>query len=511
MAVSAPAGRRLMIGFTGTTVTEGLRRVLLETGAGGVILFARNITSPEQTRDLIAGIRAVAPWPLLFAVDQEGGAVVRFTKGVTVFPGNMALGATDDPDLAMRQGTVSGQQLRAIGFDVNLAPVVDLQTNPANPGIGIRSLGARLEHALPLARALVEGHRRAGVATCLKHFPGKGAAEVDAHLDLPVLELPRDQYFDPHTRIFARLIREGHADCIMTTHMVVTGLDPAVPATMSRKVSWDLLRTELGFRGLLFADDMEMGAIVKRWGVPEAVARAAMAGHDLIPVCHTEALQVDSARALSRALAEGRLDPAEHAQSVERIGALVREHPAPVPIDPHAGDDLAEAIARRAVHLFGDAGRLLPLSRQQPVLLIAPRLSTVVAIEEEVGLPDQGFLQSLVRRYAPAVQTLSLPLDPEPAQVDQALAAAMAAPRVILCTFNARGSHGQRKLLDAFRARVLDRTVFVHLRNPFDQALLPDVATALTPFGYRKHQLRAAIDVVFGELAATGILPARIR
>src|SRR5262245_28542106 len=151
----APGGARLMFGFQGTRPGSELADLLLETGARGVILFARNIVDADQTRALIEEIRGLVPWPLVLAVDQEGGAVVRVARGATVFPGNMALGAADSEELAERQGLESGRQLAAMGFDLNLAPVVDLQTNPANPGIGIRSLGAELDRAAPLAEALV--------------------------------------------------------------------------------------------------------------------------------------------------------------------------------------------------------------------------------------------------------------------------------------------------------------------------------------------------------------------
>jgi beta-N-acetylhexosaminidase len=194
-----------MIGFHGTRPSDALKRVLHETGARSVILFARNIENAAQCRELIDGIRAMVDWPLLVAVDQEGGAVVRVLEGATVFPGNMALGAANDVELARAQGRESGAQLAAMGFDLNLAPVVDLQTNPANPGIGIRSLGAQRDRAVALARALVQGHAEHGVASCLKHFPGKGAASVDAHIDLPVLEMPRSEFEEPHLRAFVEL------------------------------------------------------------------------------------------------------------------------------------------------------------------------------------------------------------------------------------------------------------------------------------------------------------------
>jgi len=506
-----------MLGFQGLDPQAGLKAQLEVTGARGVILFARNIRSADQTRDLIQEIRSLVSWPLLIAVDQEGGPVVRVQRGGTLFPGNMALGASDDPELAERQGDASGRQLAAMGFDLNLAPVVDLQTNPLNPGIGIRSLGADRRRAAHLAEALVRGHQRHGVHSCLKHFPGKGAASVDAHRALPVLDLPLEAFRDPHLQIFADLLAAlSPAPAIMTSHVVVTGLDPRAPATLSPAITRRVLREQMGFSGLVLTDDLEMGAIVAHGGVGAAAELAAAAGHDLILVCHDPERQRDAARTLERALESGTLSRSEHAAAVGRIEDHARSAAAARAaqagyVDPTSGDRIAEEIAARAVHLFGDSRSLLPLTRSQRCGVVAFRPRAIVDVEETRS--DGGFAGQLRGSLIDA--------DLEPSFV-QVLESTESVPsgvldslepcdRVLFYTWDALRQESVRELLEALCERFQDRMIVVHLRNPFDQSLVPENVTALTAFGYHPCQLRAVARVIAGRAPADGRMPAPLR
>ena len=521
-------GARLMVGFHGREVTDDFVDLLHETGARSVILFARNITSANQARDLVASIRERVDHSLLFVVDQEGGAVARVFDGATVFPGNMTLGAANDVDLARRQGVESGRQLAAMGFDLNLAPVVDLQTNPANPGIGVRSLGADLNCAAPLARALVEGHTTANVGSCLKHFPGKGAAAVDAHIDLPFFDGPLEGFRRPHIEIFERLIDDldDRSLAIMTSHIVVRALDD-VPATFSRRVVRDLLRDELEFRGLVVADDLEMGAVTRHGGVASAALRAAQAGHDVLPVCHDANLQREAARRLDAAVKQGDLDRDEHRDAVARIDHMIRcGRPGIDQIEPSsdssirpfetpAGDAVARRIVRAGVHLFGDRAGRLPVDPDVPMSILTPIPHAVVGAEEAVTAGWSGLVARVFgeRRSGP---TTVHEFDPSvefeaPSLVDDVERSITGCDGVVLLlTWNAYGLTPMRRLLDEAVARLASRLVIAHLRNPFDQAFVPDEVTALTAFGYRVGHLEALADVSAGRLAPIGVRPAPI-
>ncbi len=504
-----PGGARLMVGFDGTEATESLRELLLETGALSVIVFTRNLVDASQAKELISGIRSLVPWPLLIAIDQEGGCVVRLTKGVTVFPGNMALGAAGDPELALEQGRVSGRQLSAIGIDLNLAPVVDLQTNPRNPGIGIRSFGSHREAAYALARAYIDGHLQEGVACCLKHFPGKGPASVDAHIDLPVLELPIEEFRDPHIEIFKDLC-EGREDiALMSTHIVVKGLDSKSPATFSRAVMHGLLREELGFRGLSIADDLEMGAITNYHPVPEAALRAAEVGHDLVPICHSSEAQRAAAKALDRGLKEGSLDHKEHRAACARIARFSARALGGPLVDPAEGNRLAGDLAQKAVHLFADSRGLLPIPEDASLLVLATEPFSVVGVEEEAEQDFGGMLRRVMaapRKGSTEIRTFGAELEEE--QIGALLQGAQGFDRVVLMSWNALGIPAQRFLLEELSRNLADRLIVVHSRNPFDQVFVPEGVTSLTAFGYRINQFEAIAKVLRGQAKAKAPFPA---
>ncbi len=505
-----------MIGFDGLEPSASFIETLRRTGAGSVILFSRNLVHAAQAYDLITAIRDPVDWPLIIAVDQEGGAVLRLTQGITVFPGNMALGAAADPKLAYEQGLWSGRQLRALGFDLNLAPVIDLQTNPKNPGIGIRSFGSQLEAALLLAKAYVLGHAEAGISCCLKHFPGKGAAGIDAHLDLPVLSDDLDSFWHPHVEMFSEVLKtcDPATTAVMSTHIVVKGLDPDRPATMSRRVITQILREQIGFTGLTLADCMEMGAIVKHWGVAEASLAAAQAGHDLIPICHRADRQLAAAERLERALASGVLDSEEHQESLSRIAAMAnRERCSVGPIGTTHGDAVAREIARSALHCFGDSRGLLPIERNAKLLVVSPPTPALVKVEDKGPQQWKTQLGELFQKGGfedVAVHLLEFDAGTPSRSLElwNAFAVdARAADRVLLLTWGFMTQPQAQEFLKRACVEFGEKLIVVHLRNPCDQSLTPNGITSLTTFGFRQDQLEAMVDCLAGDLAAAGRMP----
>jgi beta-N-acetylhexosaminidase len=353
-------------GFEGPTVPDWARR-RVDEGLGGIVLYAWNVESGGQLRALTAELRGVRP-DVLVAIDEEGGDVTRLEAATgSSYPGNAALGAVDDVELTERVASSMAAELAEVGMDLDFAPVADVNTNPANPVIGIRAFGAGAELVSRHVVAFVRGLQRGGVAACAKHFPGHGDTNEDSHLALPVVESLEEEALLP----FRAAIDAGVLG-LMTAHIVVRSLGDA-PATMSRALLHDLLRGELAFEGMVMTDALEMKAISATVGVEEGAVRAIAAGADALCLGHDlfDASVVAVRDALVAAVRSGRLAEerlVEAAGRVEKVAAWRASADAPASVDRAVG----KIAARRALHVDGP----VPLSR--------PALA--VELEPEAGL-----------------------------------------------------------------------------------------------------------------------------
>jgi len=311
------------VAFDGPRPTPELRE-LLARGAAGVIYFSRNVESAEQLASLSAELKRAAGRPLLLSVDQEGGRVMRLRArhGFTELPSMRAIGATGDEALARAAGELLGRELRAVGIDQDFAPVVDVDTNPANPVIGDRSFSRDPEVVGRLGAALARGLQSAGVAACAKHFPGHGDTAQDSHLELPRLPHGLDRLRAVELPPFHALARAGVA-AVMTAHVLFEPLDAARPATMSPAVL-RLLREECGFQGAVLADDVEMQAVAAHFPLAEVVVSALNAGVDGLLLCHGAEVQARAIEALRRAVEDGRVSRERLAEASGKMAALLR-------------------------------------------------------------------------------------------------------------------------------------------------------------------------------------------
>jgi beta-N-acetylhexosaminidase len=315
-------GERLMIGLTGAELRPEDVALFRDTRAGGLILYRRNFESPSQLTALVSGLEAALDRRLLVATDHEGGRIIMLGAGVTIFPDNLAVGTAGEEAFAFRQGWVEARELRRLGVDLNLGPVLDVLTERYSPNIGIRSYGKDPAVVTRYGTARIRGMAQGGLAACAKHFPGKGHSPLDAHLALPRIESTWDEMHAVHLVPFHEAIAAG-VPCMMTSHPVYPNLDPSgVPATFSRLIVTDYLKGQVGFRGVVVSDDLEMGAVTESCPVGEAAVRAAAAGHDLLLVCHTEAAQRAAADALVEAYRTGALPRRELEAAVERVRHL---------------------------------------------------------------------------------------------------------------------------------------------------------------------------------------------
>jgi len=321
--VRRTASQLFMVGIPGPELDAPTRRFLAEHPPGGVILFRRNVRSAAQLRDLVAALHSLgAGARTLVGIDHEGGRVDRLPRPFTHFPPMATVGETGDPRLAEAVGLAMGRELRAVGIDVDFAPVLDVWSNPRNTVIGDRAFGTTPAQVARLALAFARGLRRGGVVACGKHFPGHGATTGDSHFVLPRSNRTRRELERIDLAPFARAARAG-IPALMTAHVVCPALDRR-PATLSRAVAHDLLRRRLGFRGVLFSDDLDMQAMAGRRRIGRTAVGALQAGCDMLLVCQA----LDSTRAaiagVETALARGTLDPRAVAASLARIEALRR-------------------------------------------------------------------------------------------------------------------------------------------------------------------------------------------
>jgi beta-N-acetylhexosaminidase len=356
------AGQCLWIGFEGQSASADVKALLREFGAGGVVLFARNVEAPEQVAELVRELQDCArlaghPQALLIAVDQEGGRVARLRAPWTAWPPARALGRTGSAELARRMGTALAEELRACGIQLDFAPVLDVDTNPDNPVIGDRALADDPDLVGRLGVALIEGLQGGRVAACAKHFPGHGDTALDSHHALPIVDHSRARLDEVELRPFKAALAAGVAS-VMPGHLLVREWDPDRPASLSPLIVDGLLRRSLGFDGLVISDDLCMQAVAARWPMEELGVLTLLAGGDVFAVCRGHDAQVRAIEGVLRAVESERLPWTTLESAARRVRRLKERFVEPYqPPDPRqarlaAGrqqsQDLAQQIARDA-------------------------------------------------------------------------------------------------------------------------------------------------------------------
>ena len=325
--LATQAARLFTVGFYGKEVTDDLSR-LVARGVGGVIFFSRNVGLPTEVAETTSAIKRGAGRPLFIALDQEGGQVSRLRQGFTEVPPMRAIGVTGSAALARDVGALIGREVRAVGFDMNYAPVLDVDTNPANPIIAARSFGRTPELVSELGVALAAGLESVGVAACGKHFPGHGDTSQDSHLELPRLPHSLERLEQVELKPFAAAVKAG-IPSIMTAHVIFEPLDSVYPATMSREVLHGLLREKMGYEGLIVTDDIEMRAIADNYGVVETVVRGLNAGVDHFLCCHTADVAHQAIEAVVHAVENGTVSRETLATANRRIASFTQRYATP--------------------------------------------------------------------------------------------------------------------------------------------------------------------------------------
>lgn len=317
------AARMIGIGFGGASVTQDAR-ALMTRGVRNVIFFARNAESPEQFASLTREVKSATNEPVLTSIDQEGGRVMRLKEPFTPVPSMREVGRAGDEKLAYEIGRVLGREIRAVNIDVDLAPVLDVDTNPGNPVISSRSFGPSPELVAKMGVAVIRGLQDVGVAACAKHFPGHGDTSKDSHHELPVLPHDVNRLEEVELPPFVAAVKAGVASA-MTAHVIYTPID-SYPGTLSQAIMQGLLRKKLGFEGYLMSDDMQMKAISEHYGFDDAIIHTVNAGVDLIWLCHSPELQNRGIEAIVKATEKKQVTLERLQEASRRLDTMIAKY-----------------------------------------------------------------------------------------------------------------------------------------------------------------------------------------
>ncbi|WP_438825028.1 glycoside hydrolase family 3 N-terminal domain-containing protein [Bacillus sp. JJ1122] len=529
MTLEEKAGQMLMPDFRtwkGKNVTEMLpeiEQLVKKYHLGGVILFRENVVTTEQTATLVSQYQEAAEkYGLLMTIDQEGGIVTRLQSG-TDMPGNMALGAARSPEIAHNVGNAIGEELAALGINMNFAPVMDVNNNPDNPVIGVRSFGEDPQLVADLGVAYTKGLQEAGVAATAKHFPGHGDTAVDSHLGLPEVPHDKERLKQVELYPFQKAMGAG-IDAIMTAHVTFpkidgtkaisqkTGEEIAIPATLSYKVLTELMREEMGYEGVITTDAMNMKAIADHFGAVDAAIRAVKAGTDIVlmPVGLEEV-----ASGLLNAVKSGEISEDRLEASVKRILTLkvkrgVIKEESPVSVE----DKIANAL-----EVVGSPAhkQIEKEAAEKSITLVKNESALPLKVNDDghivvVGNTYIGDLAAAIQKRHPNTTVIaSTSYKLTGAQLEQIKNAS--AVVVGSYTFSVSGrspSNAQMVIINQIIEHADAPVIGVGIRNPYDIMAFPQIDAYLTQYGFRPASFDASAGAIFGEFSPTGKLPITI-
>lgn len=512
---------RMWNGENTVEINQGISDTINNHSLGGLILFNKNIVDIEQLTTFTHQLQQqVYDIPLLLGIDQEGGVISRIPNG-TNLPGNMALGATSDPLLAYKAGNVIGTELHALGVNVNFGPVLDINNNPNNPIIGIRSFGANPDLVSEMGMQWMKGQNTSGVISTVKHFPGHGDTNVDSHLGLPVLSHDLHRLKEVELRPFQTAINHG-VDMVMTAHIAFpaidhtqyiskkTGSNITIPATLSKKVLNELLRTEMGFEGVIISDAFTMNAISEHFGEENAVKMAVLAGVDIILMPKNITSSFD---AILSAVKKGEIPQEQIDQSVKRILVLKnkyhlfnRKEPLKNRIENSQqiiGSNVHRAIEReiaeKSITLLKNEKNHLPYSIESTdkVAIIATKIDHANQMKEQLNRLENGNYQIDLYTIEDVRNNVEL--------IDKY-------QFTILSTYQFRNNVDQfnwesiQIIIDRLNSQS-KKYVNLSLGNPYELIFLRNVQTNLAAYGDNPPNIEASLKVILGKIDPKGTLP----
>ena len=497
-------GQRFVTGFPGLEMDGEFKELVRRWKIGNIILFSRNLSGKDQIANLCGEIAALVlketgtiPWIM---IDQEGGMVSRLPSDCAVAPSQMALAALGDTKAVYRSALLTAKELKALGCNVNLAPVLDVNSNPKNPVIGIRSFSSDAKEVARFAQYAISGFMDGGVLCCGKHFPGHGDTTVDSHLSLPKVDKSKEELQD-QLYPFKEAIRDG-IPSIMSSHVLFPAYEKGnYPCTMSRSIITGLLREGLGFKGLVFSDCMEMQAIASYYGTENGCSYALHAGIDQVLVSHHADI---AAKAMEKVICEfqdGLFDQKEWDASLARI-ALWKKKIADTPASSVPENAKAElnGYAARSITLVSGTIPPLPVNP----LWIAPEAFITSNIQDKIAIADYAhYLASHLGGDA-----LVISANPDETEIRNVVEKAKGR-QVYLGTYNGHLQRGQIRLAEALVKEGVSLVVTA-LRNPFDLSTLKGKATCIAAWEYSMRIFDALENVYRGQMVLGTRMPVEL-
>jgi beta-N-acetylhexosaminidase len=477
MSLEEKIGQVVMCGFYGTTPSAEIEELIKKYHLGNVILFKRNIESPNQLKELTSSLQKMANLPLSIAIDQEGGVVTRLNEPFTTFPGNMATAATYDEENSYLTGLIMAREMRAVGINWDLAPVVDVNDLPENPGIGVRSYSDDPEIVANFATQFINGLHEGKVAACAKHFPGKGHSAKDAHLEMPTVERSVEELENIDLFPFKETIKAG-LDAVMPSHVYYPAIceEENLPATLSREVMTTLLRERMNFDGVCITDDLEMGGITNDLHGSDAAWMSLKAGADIVMMCHTFEEQVKTFEKIKEKVMSGELSRKRLDEAVLRVLKLKEKlglFDGKLIIEDEIGKDeykaIAEKITECSITICRNMDQIIDHITEGPILILYPSTTKLVKVEEKADSKEIEMEKVLKKSVNFPVKSMFFSLKPSAEEIKKVVKAVEKFDgTVLLNTVNAYLNPDMKKMVTEVMKVKAEKTLLIALRNPYD-------------------------------------------
>ncbi len=517
MELKKAIGQLFTVGFEGMTVTRELKNLIHEYHIGGVILFANNVGTAKEILQLTNALQKEAKnagyvRPLLISIDEENGFVKRIYHEGREYPGALALSATNDPKVAYEIGKATGEDLKALGINWNYAPVLDINNNPSNPVIGVRSFGETPERVVEYGVEVMKGLQSAQVGTAIKHFPGHGDTSSDSHFALPVILHDLDRLHAVELKPFKEAIKNG-ADCILTAHIVFPALEPEEgrPATLSKNIITGLLREELGFDGVIVTDALEMKAIADTIGVPNGAVQAIQAGVDQVLVGHFSEVQLSAIERVIEAVEKGEISRERIEESNQRMNRFKDNY---LNWDELKLDDttisnsynnkgkkeLAHDAYLKSVTILKEGQSIQPTDS---VLILQP-IDELRTVGDDPVTADYA-LSSLAEKIFHSVESVIVTDDLKTTNCEEVLEKVDAVDHVILGTMVA----SEDDAIIEFANHIAQRKPLniVSMKNPYIGQWIPNANTWFNLYEPSRKPVEIALRTLLEEMKPTGQSP----